>query len=63
MAVADRVCVEALDLVAALTEGADYTIDRSERRIDLTRPAAFASRAVATLARDGAARWCDPNWW
>ena len=35
-AVPDRVCVEALDLVAALAEAADYTIDRSERRIDLT---------------------------
>jgi preprotein translocase subunit SecA len=32
----DRACIEALDLVAALVEGADYTIDRSERRIDLT---------------------------
>ena len=30
------VCTEALDLVAGLTEGRDYTIDRSERRIDMT---------------------------
>ena len=35
-AVSDNVCVEALDLVAELTEGSDYTIDRSERRIDMT---------------------------
>jgi preprotein translocase subunit SecA len=33
---ADQVCAEALHLVASLTEGADYTIDRVERRIDLT---------------------------
>ncbi|WP_158923198.1 prepilin peptidase [Acidisphaera sp. S103] len=35
-AVSDDVCVEALDLVTGLTEGLDYTIDRSERRIDMT---------------------------
>jgi preprotein translocase subunit SecA len=35
-AVAGNVCVEALDLVAELIEGADYSIDRSERRIDMT---------------------------
>jgi preprotein translocase subunit SecA len=35
-AVSDNVCVEALDLVAGLTEGADYHVDRSARRIDLT---------------------------
>jgi preprotein translocase subunit SecA len=35
-AVPDNVCVEALDLVAGLTENTHYTIDRSERRIDLT---------------------------
>jgi preprotein translocase subunit SecA len=29
-------CVEALELVAGLVEGPHYTIDRSERRIDLT---------------------------
>jgi preprotein translocase subunit SecA len=34
-AAGEQVCVEALDLVATLTEGADYTIDRSGRRIDL----------------------------
>ena len=32
----DRACVEALDLVAGLAEGADYSIDRSERKIELT---------------------------
>jgi len=36
-AVSENVCVEALDLVAGLTEGADYHVDRSSRRIDLTR--------------------------
>jgi preprotein translocase subunit SecA len=36
--VTDDVCVEALDLVAELTEGADYHVDRSARRIDLTSP-------------------------
>jgi preprotein translocase subunit SecA len=35
-AVSDNACVEALDLVAGLTEGTDYRIDRSERRIDMT---------------------------
>jgi len=35
-AAGEQVCVEALDLVATLTEAVDYTIDRSERRIDLT---------------------------
>ncbi len=35
-AVDDRACIEALDLVSGLQEGADYTIDRSERRIDMT---------------------------
>jgi preprotein translocase subunit SecA len=35
-AVSENVCVEALDLVAELTEGADYHVDRSARRIDLT---------------------------
>ena len=34
--VADSACAEALELVAGLVEGADYRIDRSERRIDLT---------------------------
>jgi preprotein translocase subunit SecA len=33
----DRACAEALDLVAELKQGPDYTIDRSERRIDLTQ--------------------------
>jgi preprotein translocase subunit SecA len=35
-AIEDNACVEALTLVADLTEGIDYRIDRSERRIDLT---------------------------
>ncbi len=35
-AVDDGACAEALELVAGLVEGADYRIDRSERRIDLT---------------------------
>jgi preprotein translocase subunit SecA len=35
-AAGDNVCVEALDLVAGLTEGADYRVDRSAHRIDLT---------------------------
>jgi preprotein translocase subunit SecA len=33
-----QTCVEALDLVAELREGTDYTIDRGERRIDMTPP-------------------------
>ena len=45
----DSACVEALDLVAELTEGADYRIDRSERRIDLT-PA--GQRRVERLSAD-----------
>ncbi len=32
----EQTCIEALDLVASLHEGSDYTIDRSERRIDMT---------------------------
>ncbi len=32
----DRACAEALDLVAELKQGADYNLDRAERRIDLT---------------------------
>jgi preprotein translocase subunit SecA len=35
-AMRDDICVEALNLVAGLKEGQDYTIDRSERRIDMT---------------------------
>jgi preprotein translocase subunit SecA len=35
-AAADQTCIEALDLVAELREGSDYTIDRSDRRIDMT---------------------------
>jgi preprotein translocase subunit SecA len=35
-AATDETCVEALDLVAELREGSDYTIDRSDRRIDMT---------------------------
>ena len=31
-----QTCIEALDLVGGLREGNDYTINRSERRIDLT---------------------------
>jgi preprotein translocase subunit SecA len=34
--VSDNVCVEALDLVAELIEGTHYSIDRGERRIDMT---------------------------
>jgi preprotein translocase subunit SecA len=34
----DSVCAEALALVSQLTEGADYRVDRSARRIDLTTP-------------------------
>ena len=56
----EQVCAEALDLVATLTDGADYTIDRSERRIDLTPAgrvrveqlsAALGPRWGSTLAR------------
>jgi preprotein translocase subunit SecA len=35
-AAGEQICSEALDLVAGLREGTDYTIDRSERRIDMT---------------------------
>jgi preprotein translocase subunit SecA len=35
-AISENVCTEALDLVAGLSEGGDYHVDRSARRIDLT---------------------------
>jgi preprotein translocase subunit SecA len=48
--ITDDVCVEALDLVAELTEGADYHVDRSARRIDLTSAGrARVERLSATL--------------
>ncbi len=48
--ITDNVCVEALDLVAELTEGADYHVDRSARRIDLTSAGrARVERLSATL--------------
>jgi preprotein translocase subunit SecA len=50
----DRACVEALDLVARLVEGADYNIDRSERRIDMT-PA--GRRRVETLSATLGSHW------
>ncbi|MEA2773898.1 MAG: preprotein translocase subunit SecA, partial [Acetobacteraceae bacterium] len=52
--VADNVCVEALDLVAGLIENTDYSIDRSERRIDLT-PA--GRRRVETLSASLGEQW------
>jgi hypothetical protein len=53
----DRACAEALDLVADLVEGADYRIDRSERRIDLTPAGQVRVEALsATLARPRRAR-------
>jgi preprotein translocase subunit SecA len=52
--VEDRACAEALDLVAGLIEGADYNVDRSERRIDLT-PA--GRRRVETLSAALGAQW------
>jgi preprotein translocase subunit SecA len=50
----DRACIEALDLVAGLVEGADYTIDRSERRIDLTLT---GRRRVDMLSAALGAQW------
>jgi len=50
----DNACVEALELVAGLVEGADYSIDRSERRIDLT-PA--GRRRVDALAAALGSHW------
>jgi preprotein translocase subunit SecA len=47
-----RVCTEALDLVAGLTEGADYTIDRSERRIDLTEAGRVRIEALSASLGD-----------
>jgi preprotein translocase subunit SecA len=53
-AVQDDVCAEALDLVAGLVEGADYTIDRSERRIDMTPS---GRRRVETLSEALGKHW------
>jgi preprotein translocase subunit SecA len=53
-AVRDDVCVEALDLVAGLTEGVDFTIDRSERRIDMT---AGGRRRVELLSGSLGEHW------
>jgi preprotein translocase subunit SecA len=53
-AVADTVCVEALGLVGELTEGPDYSIDRSERRIDIT-PA--GRRRVEVLSASLGEHW------
>ena len=50
----DRACAEALYLVAELKEGADYSIDRSERRIDLT---ASGRRRVEQLSQTLGAHW------
>jgi preprotein translocase subunit SecA len=52
--VEDRACVEALDLVAGLAEGPDYSIDRSERRIDLT---ASGRRRVEDLSLTLGSHW------
>jgi preprotein translocase subunit SecA len=52
--IADSVCVDALDLVSGLIEGTDYTIDRGERRIDLT-PA--GRRRVETLSAKLGEEW------
>ncbi len=69
--VADSACAEALELVAGLVEGADYRIDRSERRIDLTPAgrvrvdalsAAFTARgdvSASTAARRNSVSWPD----
>jgi preprotein translocase subunit SecA len=52
--VEDRACVEALDLVAELVEGTDYSIERSERRIDLTLS---GRRRVELLSLTLGAHW------
>jgi len=52
--VADRACAEALDLVAELQQGPDFSIDRSERRIDLT---ASGRRRVEQLSLTLGAHW------
>jgi preprotein translocase subunit SecA len=50
----DQACTEALDLVAELREGFDYTIDRSERRIDMTPSGRVR---VETLSATLGANW------
>jgi preprotein translocase subunit SecA len=50
----DQACTEALDLVAGLKEGPDYSIDRSERRIDLTAP---GRRRVEELSLTLGSHW------
>jgi preprotein translocase subunit SecA len=48
------VCTEALNLVADLTEGSDYSVNRSERRIDLTDP---GRRHIQALSASLGERW------
>ena len=61
---ADHACAEALGSGGGTAEGADYRIDRSERRIDLTPAGQVRVEALsATLGSHWGSTVVRPNWW